>query len=82
MVLIFGNRVTESIVNVVSFTCRYCNVQASQEVVSPSNRFTVFFISLFAVSTTYANRCTNCGAEKVLTAEQARHSIAWAESHR
>ncbi|TFB88255.1 zinc-ribbon domain-containing protein [Cryobacterium algoricola] len=79
MLLIFGNRIIENIVNVVSFVCGYCNVQASQDVVRRSNRFTLFFIPLFAFSTKYVNRCTNCGAETVLSAGQAQHSIAWAE---
>ncbi|TFD34124.1 zinc-ribbon domain-containing protein [Cryobacterium cryoconiti] len=82
MLLIFGNRLTESIVNVVSFVCGYCHVEATQDVIRRSNRFTLFFISLFAFSTTYVNRCTNCGAETVLTAGQAQHSIAWAENQR
>lgn len=80
MLLIFGNRLTESIVNVVSFVCGYCNVLAPQNVIRRSNRFTLFFIPLFSFSTKYVNQCTNCGAESGLTAAQAQHSIAWAEN--
>ncbi|MEC5149831.1 hypothetical protein [Cryobacterium sp. GrIS_2_6] len=82
MLVVYGHRITESTVNVVSFVCGYCNVRAPQEVVQRSNRFTLIFIPLFAFSTTYANRCTNCAAETVLTPEQTRHSIVWAENRR
>jgi hypothetical protein len=81
MLLIFGNRMSETIINIVEFVCGYCGVRASQNVIKRSNRFTLFFIPLFAFSTKYANECTNCGGETPLTADQARNSLAWSEEH-
>ena len=77
MLLIFGTRISQSVINVVTLVCGYCHVQAPQNVIKLTNRFTLFFIPLFSVSTSYVNQCTNCGGETVLTDEQARHSLAW-----
>ena len=76
MFLLFGSRVSEKIVNVVSFVCRYCGQQAQQNVVKASNRFTLFFVPLFTFSTRYSNECTNCGGSTALTAAQVQHSLA------
>ena len=77
MLLIFGSRVSQTILTVVTFVCGYCDVQAPQNVIKLTNRFTLFFVPLFSFSTRYVNQCTNCGGETALTAEQARHSLAW-----
>ena len=76
MFLLFGSRVSENIVNVVSFVCHYCGQQAQQNVVKASNRFTLFFVPLFTFSTRYRNECTNCGGSTALTAAQVQHSLA------
>ncbi|MFD1715735.1 zinc-ribbon domain-containing protein [Amnibacterium flavum] len=80
MLLIFGSRISEAIVNIVAFVCGYCGVRADQQVVKRSNRFTLFFIPLFSFSTSYLNRCTHCGGETALTAEQAQNSLRWSQS--
>jgi hypothetical protein len=82
MLLIFGTRLSENIINMVVFVCGYCRQQAPQNVIRRRNRFTLFFVPLFSVSTKYVNQCTNCGGLTELTAEQAQHSLEWAESHR
>lgn len=81
MLLIFGSRLYSTIINVVMFVCGYCGVEARQNVIKNSNRFTLFFIPLFPFSTRYVNRCSNCGGETPLSAEQAQHSLQWAASH-
>jgi hypothetical protein len=81
MFLIFGNRVSDAIINVVVFVCGYCGVRASQNVIKRSNRFTLFFIPLFSFSTKYVNECSNCGGQTPLSADQARHSLSWSQSH-
>ena len=82
MLLIFGSRVTESIVNAVAFVCAVCNVRAPQQVIKRANRFTLFFVPLFSFSKKHINRCTNCGAETQLSAEQVQHSLEWSASQR
>lgn len=78
MLLIFGTRVSQTVIAVVSLVCVYCHVRTPQNVIKLTNRFTLFFVPLFPVSSRYVNRCTNCGAETWLTADQARSSVAWA----
>ncbi|WP_172582640.1 zinc-ribbon domain-containing protein [Subtercola boreus] len=82
MLLIFGSRISEAIINMVTFVCGYCHQQAPQNVIKRSNRFTLFFVPLFPFSTKYVNQCTNCGGLTELTADQARHSLEWAEAQR
>jgi hypothetical protein len=77
MLLIFGTTLHETLINVVSFVCGYCHVQAPQNVIKRSHRFTLFFLPLFSFSTRYVNQCSNCGAETALTAQQAQNSLEW-----
>jgi hypothetical protein len=77
MLLIFGTTLHETLINVVSFVCGYCHVQAPQNVIKRSHRFTLFFLPLFSFSTRYVNQCTSCGAETALTAQQAQNSLEW-----
>ena len=79
MFLLFGNRISEDIINVVTFVCGFCRQQAPQNVIKMRNRFTLFFVPLFTFSTRYENQCTNCGGRTALTADQAQHSLEWAE---
>jgi hypothetical protein len=81
MFLILGTRLSQAVINVVSFVCGYCGVLAPQHVVRRRTKFTLFFLPLFTVATRFVNECTNCGGVTELTAEQARHSVAWVESH-
>jgi hypothetical protein len=76
MLLIFGSGIREALINVVVFVCGYCQVQAQQNVIKRSNRFTLFFIPLFTFSTRYVNQCTNCGAETPLTEQQVQNSLS------
>ena len=80
MFLLFGTDPSEKVINVVSFVCGFCGVDARQNVITSSTRFTLFFIPLFSFSTRYRNECTNCGAETALTAAQARQSLSWSAS--
>lgn len=77
MFLIFGTTLTETIVNVVAFVCGICGRDAPQQVIKRSNRLSLFFIPLFALSSHYINRCTNCGGETALSAAQVQHSLSW-----
>ena len=78
MILIFGTRLYETLLVLVTFVCGHCGVNASQRVTKLANRFTLFFIPLFAVSTRYAVQCSNCATVPPLTREQAEHSLEWA----
>jgi len=79
MFLLFGSRVSEQVVNVVTFVCGFCRTNAPQHVIRARNRFTLFFVPLFAFSTKYYNECTNCGGRTVLTRAQVDHSMRLAQ---
>lgn len=82
MFLLFGTRVSQAIINVVTFVCGYCGVNARQNVVKRTNKFTLFFIPLFPFSTRYHNQCTNCGGVTDLSADQVQRSLEWSQQKR
>jgi uncharacterized Zn finger protein len=81
MFLLFGLSTKQHLLTVVSFVCHFCGVNAQQNVVKRSNRFTLFFVPLFSVGTKYYNECTNCGGVTSLTRDQATHAQDWAIRH-
>ncbi len=78
MILLFGTRASLEAMLLVSFICNYCGVHAPQQVYRRVNRFTLFFVPLFRVSTKYFVECSNCGGATGLTREQAEHAQQWA----
>ncbi|MDT7729315.1 MAG: hypothetical protein QOI21_5891 [Actinomycetota bacterium] len=65
----FRNKVFQ--LAMVSYVCRYCSNPAAHALRKVVNKFTLFFIPLFPVSTKYFTQCTFCGATDQLTKEQA-----------
>lgn len=82
MFLLFGTRVSATLLAVVSFACGYCGQTVPQRVSKLSNKFTLFFIPLFPISSRHQVQCTNCGGVTDLTQQQAENSVAWAASRR
>jgi len=82
VLLIFGTRLSDTIIVLVSFVCPRCGVAAQQRVTKTANRITLFFVPLFAISTKYHVHCSNCGAATPLTKKQAEHSVEWAAQQR
>ena len=80
MLLIFGTRAYETLIVLISFVCPHCGVNAPQRVTRLDNRFTLFFVPLFRVSSKHYVECSHCGTTTALTAEQAAHSVEWAAS--
>jgi len=81
MFLLLGTRLSQTVINLVQFVCSNCGVNAQQRVIKQSNKFTLFFVPLFSVSTSYLNECSNCGYATALSPEQAQHSVEWARTH-
>jgi hypothetical protein len=81
VILLFGNRITEALLVMVTFVCKFCGQTAPQEVYERVNRFSVFFIPLFRLSTKYFVTCTNCGGTTGLTREQVDNSMEWARTN-
>lgn len=65
---------------VVTFLCPFCGRDVAQRVLKLVNRFTLFFVPLFPVSTRFVNECSNCGGITQITREQAEQAAAWASS--
>ncbi|PRY68033.1 zinc ribbon family protein [Glaciihabitans tibetensis] len=82
MFLLFGARTAEALINVVTFVCGYCGVRAEQQVVKRATKFTLFFVPLFTVSSSYSNTCTHCGGTTNLTKNQAKHSLEWTQANK
>lgn len=75
MFLLFGTRISEQLINVVTFVCGFCHTNAQQNVIKSSNTFTLFFVPLFSFSTRYRNECTHCGGRTALTSAQVARSM-------
>ena len=82
VLLIFGTRLSDTIIVNVSFVCPHCGVDAQQRVTKTANRVTLFFVPLFPISTKYNVHCANCEAATTLTKKQAEHSVEWAAQQR
>ena len=74
--IIFGFRGKVFQLAMVTFVCGNCSNQAAQALRKVVNKFTLFFIPLFPVSTKYFTQCTFCGVENRLTKEQADQVLA------
>jgi hypothetical protein len=70
--ILFGLRTTEHQLGVSHRACPNCRQHAAQVVSRRVSRFTLFFIPLFPVKTSYGMRCTYCAASYQLTGDQAR----------
>jgi transcription elongation factor Elf1 len=81
VILLFGTRASESLLVVVAFVCNFCGQHARQEVYERVNRFTLFFIPLFRISTRYFVTCSNCGGTTELNRAQVDNSMQWARSN-
>jgi uncharacterized Zn finger protein len=83
VILFFGTRVFETLMNVVVFVCHYCGNRVDQRVMKSTNRFTLFFlIPLFSLGSNYYVQCTNCGGVTELSRQQAEHSLGWSAQNR
>lgn len=70
-VIIFGTRGYLYQLAILTLVCGRCGNPAAHTLRKRVTKFTLFFVPLFPVSTTYLTQCTFCGAEEKVTAEQA-----------
>lgn len=82
MLLIFGWRPYITNLALVTFVCGFCGQNVPQQVSKQVNKFTLFFLPLFATSTKHFVVCSNCGGTTELTAQQAdvMQQQAWAQT--
>jgi hypothetical protein len=82
VILLFGTRARDALLVLVTFACQVCGVTAPQRVLHRTLRFTLFFVPLIPLRSTYRVECSNCGAETRLTKDQAMHGLDWAVRNR
>lgn len=71
MLVIFGMSVSEDALGVVRYVCETCRNEAAHRVLRRRRRFTLFFIPLFTVGTSYVDTCTWCARTRELSRQQA-----------
>ena len=69
--LIIGFGVREVLLATLVMTCEVCGNHAAHQLTKRSRRFSLFFIPLFSVGTTYLDSCTACGRVIEVSKEQA-----------
>jgi predicted RNA-binding Zn-ribbon protein involved in translation (DUF1610 family) len=77
-VLIFGFGVTQSLLATLVFVCETCGTNAAHHLVRRVRKFSLFFIPLFPISTSYVDTCVACGRSIEVTREQAEVALAQA----
>lgn len=74
--IIFGLKGYQTLLGVVTLVCGFCHTPAAQRVERLTNKFTLFFVPLFAVSTKHVLQCAMCGARSPLGAQEAEQLAA------
>lgn len=69
--LIFGLGVKEMLLATLVFICETCGNSAVHRLSKRTRRFSLFFIPLFTVGTTYIDDCSACGRVIDVSREQA-----------
>ena len=69
--IIFGFRTSVTQLAMLTMVCAVCGNPAAQSLTRRTTKFTVFFIPLFPVRTTYGVQCTFCGANRSVAKAEA-----------
>lgn len=59
--LIFGLSVSEDLLSTLIYTCETCRNSGAHRLIKRTRKFSLFFIPLFPVGTTYVDCCAACG---------------------
>ena len=76
--LIFGLSVKEALLATLVFVCETCGNSAAHHLVRRVRRFSLFFVPLFPVGTSYVDTCTACGRTIDVSRDQAEAAAAQA----
>ncbi|MER5718049.1 zinc-ribbon domain-containing protein [Streptomyces sp. NPDC002132] len=69
--IIFGTKGYLYQLAILTLVCGRCHNPAAHTLRKRVTKFTLFFVPLFPISTTYLTQCTFCGAEQKVGREQA-----------
>ena len=72
--LIFGLSAKNFVMATLTFLCETCGNNAPHQLIKRVNRFSLFFIPLFPISTRYLDTCGACG--RVLDVPRAQAEAA------
>jgi len=75
-VLIFGLSAKQVLMATLFYVCEVCGNQAAHQLVKRTNRFTLFFIPLFPVSTRYIDTCAFCARSIQVPRDRAEMAAA------
>jgi len=75
-VLIFGLSAKQVLLATLFYVCEVCGNQAAHQLVKRTNRFTLFFIPLFPVSTRYIDTCAFCARSIQVPRDRAEMAAA------
>jgi len=75
-VLIWGFRATSIVLTTAVYVCDRCGTNAAHRLTKRVRRFTLFFVPLFSVSTTYVDTCTACARDVEVARAQAEAAVA------
>jgi hypothetical protein len=75
-VLIFGLSAKQVLLATLFYVCEVCGNQAAHQLVRRTNRFTLFFIPLFSVSTRYIDTCAFCARSIQVPRDRAEAAAA------
>ncbi len=77
LVLIWGLSATSVGLTTAVYVCDRCGTNAAhRRLTKRVRRFTLFFVPLFSVSTTYVDNCTACGRDVEVANAQAKAAVA------
>ena len=74
--IIFGTRGYLRVLAIVNFICNNCHNPAAQKVTQRLVKFTLFFIPLFPISSSYSTTCTFCGLSTKIDKALAEQYVA------
>jgi hypothetical protein len=74
--IIWGFRQKVLQLAMVTFLCGQCSNPSAHALRKAVNKFTLFFIPLFPISTKYFTQCTFCGCTNRITKDQADQVLA------
>lgn len=69
--IIFGTKGYVYQLAILTLVCGRCGNPSAHTLRRRVTKFTLFFVPLFPLSSSYRTQCTFCGAEQKLTHEQA-----------
>lgn len=74
--IIFGTKGYLYQLAIVTLVCGGCGNPAAHSLRKKVTKFSLFFVPLFPIATSYLTQCTFCGTEHKVSKDQADHLLA------